>query len=536
MSQARLSPADNRLTSTAAGGQAIHNHELQPPSLRYTTGTFCSTLPLCVPVVSKCGPLDNGPYPSGTFIHILDQDSLLHIFYICRPVLLDEDETDDTRILRGGVWNRERWWYKFAQVCRRWRYLILGSAGHLRLSLVCSRGTPVAKILEHSPSLPVIIDHVDDSNFVTTEDEEGIMLALQHHDRVRRIRLLMPVPNLQRIIAALDNEFPMLEWLYIWPPAMQNTSLVLPKSFRAPHLRHLELSNFAIPIGSPILTTAVGLVTLWLHHISPSVYFYPNDLVHRLSQMPQLETLGITFNFDSPVLNHDVKRELLHRPLITHVTLPSLHWFGFEGASAYLEALLSCMTAPLLAKLQVGFFNQLTFHLPHLLQFLNTAENLRFSSATVIFEDERFSAMMYPNKEARTYALCMMLDCRPLEWQVASAAEIFSALRPAFFAVENLTLEYWRYNLSLEWHSEANRTQWRDLLMSFSNVKTLRLSSWLIGQLSHALQFEDGESPVDLLPELKELSHPHRAAFDNTFNAFIATRRIAGRPVTVVRF
>ena len=96
----------------------------------------------------------------------------------------------NSHILQGGVWTRERWWYKLAQVC-------------LGLSLVCSRGTPVAEILEHSPPLPLIINHVEDSDFVTTEDEEGIILALKHCDRVRRIRLDIPVPNLQKVIMEL---------------------------------------------------------------------------------------------------------------------------------------------------------------------------------------------------------------------------------------------------------------------------------------------------------------------------------------------
>ena len=69
------------------------------------------------PVVRKRGRLDNEPYPSGTFIHILDQDTLLHIFYLCRPAILDEEVTDDFLILKGGVWTRERWWHKLAQVC-----------------------------------------------------------------------------------------------------------------------------------------------------------------------------------------------------------------------------------------------------------------------------------------------------------------------------------------------------------------------------------------------------------------------------------
>jgi len=306
---------------------------------------------------------------------------------------------DDLHILQGGLWTRERWWYSLVQVCRRWRYLILGSAHHLGLSLVCSHGTPVAEMLEHSPPLPLIIDHIDHSDSITTEDEEAIVLALKHRDRVRRVRLDIFVSDMQKIVMALEDEFPILEFLYTGPPTKKNISLILPKSFRAPHLRHLILTNFALPIGSPVLTPTVGLVTLSLDHISPSVYFHPNELFHRLSQMPQLETLGI--NFHSPVPNREVKRELLRRPLTTRVTLPNLRWFGFKGASAYLEALLPCMTAPLLAKLQVLFFTQVTFHLPRLLQFLNTAENLRFGSATLIFTEEWLSARVYTNTEAK---------------------------------------------------------------------------------------------------------------------------------------
>ncbi|KAH9955473.1 hypothetical protein BC827DRAFT_1271686 [Russula dissimulans] len=510
MSQAHLSPAARRLPSITTRDQAISNHQSQHPSSRYTLR----------------------PYPNGIFIHILDQDSLLHILYLCRPVLLDEDETDDTRILQGGLWTRERWWYKLAQVCRRWRYLILGFPLHLGLSLVCSRGTPVAEMLEHSPPLPLIIDHVDHGDSITTVDEEGIMLALKNHDSVRRIRLVMPVPNLQKVIMTLDHEFPMLEWLYIRPPSKQNTSLTLPKSFRAPHLRHLKLSNFAFPIGSPSLTAAVGLVTLSLGWISPSVYFHPNDLVHRLSQMPHLETLGITFH--SPVADCDVKRELLRRPLTTHITLPNLRWFAFGGVSAYLEALLPSMTAPLLAKLRVGFHNRPTYHLPHLLQFLNTAENLRFSSVTLVFSEKWFSAIVYPNEEARMYAFYMKVGCRHLDEQVASAAQIFKVLRSAFSAVESLTLEYWKYYASLKWLYEADLSQWRDLLRSFGNVKALRVDSALVCRLSRSLQFEDGESPMELLPELKELSYDYRYDLDDAFTAFIDARRIAGRPVAVL--
>ena len=94
----------------------------------------------------------------------------------------------------------------------------------------------------------------------------------------------------------------------------------------------------------------MGLVTLALQGIPPSAYFRPNDLLQRLSFMPQLETLVITFSSPIP---RDVARQLLDTSIMTHVTLPNLRWFMFRGLSAYLEALLPQITTPLLQKLEI---------------------------------------------------------------------------------------------------------------------------------------------------------------------------------------
>ena len=237
------------------------------------------------------------------------------MFFLFRPTILDETETNDLEIIVGGKWNRERWWYRLVQVCRRWRYLVFESASYLRLSLVCARGTPVADMLAHSPLLPLVIDHFDNYNDITPEDEQGTILALQQRDRVRRIRLIKPISVLQKLIIAIDGEFPMLEYLliqhqrYQMPRVEHTTNLSLPEAFRAPHLRHLVLMNFTIPIGSPSLTTMGNLVTMSLVLIPPSAYFHPNALLQRLSVMHQLETLGITFNSYYP--SGDVERQLL---------------------------------------------------------------------------------------------------------------------------------------------------------------------------------------------------------------------------------
>jgi hypothetical protein len=54
-------------------------------------------------------------------IHILDDDSLLHAFYLYRPFLLGEDDDGDARLYGGDRrWVCGRWWYTLAQVCQRW--------------------------------------------------------------------------------------------------------------------------------------------------------------------------------------------------------------------------------------------------------------------------------------------------------------------------------------------------------------------------------------------------------------------------------
>src|SRR5882762_8474715 len=129
-------------------------------------------------------------------IHILDDDSLLNIFYLYRPFFLGEDGPIFHRPVGGREpWHHARWWYRLAQVCQRWRNLILGSASYLRLSLVCTNGTPVTTMLAHSPPLPLTLEYASRDG-ITAEDEEGVMLALAQRHRVRHLRLSFPVQDL----------------------------------------------------------------------------------------------------------------------------------------------------------------------------------------------------------------------------------------------------------------------------------------------------------------------------------------------------
>ena len=418
---------------------------------------------------------------------------------------------------------------------------MLESAVYLRLSLVCARGTPVADMLAHSPSFPLIIDHVNLNDDITPEDEEGIILALRHRDRVRRIRFRKSVAVLRKLIQALDGEFPILEYLYAMPRQYQrpaprhNTSLNLPETFRAPHLHQLLLMSFSIPIGSPLLTTMGNLVTLSLSSIPRSAYFHPNALLERVSLMPQLRALGIFFNTYNPSGN--VQRQLLRTPITTRVTLPNLRALGFQGASNYLEALLPWLTIPLLETLQVYFFDQPTYFIPHLQQFMGTARNLRLKTATLAFREDYLYVTAYPRKGSRMYTFSMILGSGHLNQQIESAATVFHTLRTVLAAVEHLALEreYDGSVIALVWDNQNNRTRWRELLRTFNNVKTLRVDRRLVEELSSALQPGEGESPTEVLPELQELSYFALGDLDSAFTVFKNARKEVGRPVNVVR-
>ena len=420
----------------------------------------------------------------------------------------------------------ERWWYPLVKVCRRWRDLILGSAPHLRLCLVCLPGTPVAEMLAHSPPLPLIIDYDHDDDDLTPEDEQGIMFALEHRDRMRRICLCMPIPCLQKVITAMGDQFPVLEYLYISLPTTHKTHLALPATFKAPQLNYLMLNHFPSPIGSLLLATAVNLVRLVLQWVHPSTDLYPNHLLQALSLLPQLQHL--TISFSSAVPNRDVERHMLHTPNITHAALLNFRFFVFAGVSAYLEALLSHMNAPLLHRFDITFFNQLSFYVPRLGQFVTIARNIRSSRVKFLFCYGTVIVFMHSSLSPSLPTLTLRVDCDHLDWQVSSMAQILNVLDPLFSAVD-LTFDYKdrSHMLSSEWHNQADSTQWRKLLGSFKNVETLRVHGGLVGDISRCLAL-DGEPASMILPELKTLVCPTGSRNDQTFAAFIHDREVAG--------
>jgi hypothetical protein len=213
--------------------QEVHNPDAQSSKYAPCSSYFLSTY-------SATGYRQHQP---STSIHILGDDSLLNIFHHCRPGLRDEEDSGDDP--RRVLEDHGRWWYKLAHVCRKWRCLVLTSASYLRLSLVCTYGTPIAYMLAHSPPLPLAIDYGDEDRELAAQDEDGILLALRRRRRVRLIRFRMPASNLRKFVVAMDGEFPSLEYLYIDTLIKDDNGPSLPATFKAPNIRHFLLRNVA---------------------------------------------------------------------------------------------------------------------------------------------------------------------------------------------------------------------------------------------------------------------------------------------------
>ena len=307
----------------------------------------------------------------------------------------------------------------------------------------------------------------------------------------------------------------------------------LSTTFQAPHLRRLMLKG-RMDFPARLMATE-GLVTLYLLIDGITFFCPPYTMFLCTSAMRQLETLQIIFDF--PFSDYDAEK-LLQRPIMstlrmTHVTYPNLRWFEFQGASVYLEAFVQWINVPRLEKLNIQFklsTRPTFFSVPHLLRFMDTAKNIRFDNADFEFFIDRVSVGMNLREE-EAHALSIAVYCAALDWQVSSLAQIFYSLSQKMSTVEYLNFE------SEGLDDEANRTEWRGLLKSFSNVKTLSVDVNLVGELSRCLRPNDGEHPLEVLPELQELSYTGGTGDigeRDTFTSFLDARQNAGHPVNLL--
>jgi len=490
-----------------------------------------------------------------------------------------DNTTDDSDV----GWNLERWWYRLIQVCQVWRYIILSYPTLLDLHLVCTYGTPVEAMLNHSPPFPLILYYPgkrEAPGTISDEDKRGAIFALRQRERVRRVHITGPAASVRDLVGTMDDEYPTLQRLVIRSQAepranpnrnrgASNAATVrLPAKLRAPLMRRLVLSNVALPGGSSRLLSdaSENLGTLGLIDFPASPPdFDPAYLTAHLAMLSRLEML--TIYFGGAVPNREVLRMLQGQGARTtrRVVLPRLRILAYRGCSAYLDqGILVCFDAPSLRTLNVELFYQQTLSLPSLLKFVRAPVALKFLSAALYFEKHLVSLIIDPlDKHTRgpgdTHPLHVQVKISALDWQVPSITQICTALAPLLARTESLTLGFHKdgpvtvveVGAPAGWQGGdvvVDLVQWRALLRIFEGVKTLRVTGGHIGDLFRALQPRHGEGnddgdgdgdgdvfALEVLPALEKLVPHGWGHTEDAFASLIAAREADGRPVRLIR-
>ena len=187
-------------------------------------------------------------------------------------------------------------------MCRRWRYIIFGSPQSLDLRLFCTYGTPVKDNLDCWPALPIVMRYAGLSypspSPEAAEDEDNIIAALQHQDRICQIQLAVTTPLLERLATLAQDPLPVLQHLEL--SSQSETELILPTECFGgpfPRLRVLHVTRIAFPALQRLLLSAEDLVSLNLEASPSSRYISPEAFMNCFLVMTRLETFRVHFLF-----------------------------------------------------------------------------------------------------------------------------------------------------------------------------------------------------------------------------------------------
>ena len=456
--------------------------------------------------------------PYRTYIHRLDNDSLLQIF-------------SHYRLNDGDNWSLRLTWRNLAHVCRKWRYLIYDLWSHLDICLLLTNESPSIATLSHLPPLPLVIDCLDTrTGTKARKDEENISHGLQWHGPVRRVTIRAPSSSLREWLELMNNPFPRLRDLSLSSTTTEETNLSLPGTLQAPDLRHLSLHGIRLPIQ--LLYSMFTLSTLSLTHIGASSYFSPGRLVAQLQGLAYLEELSIGFAIPIPLPSNE--RELISSP-IPPVTLPNLRWLTFRGVSIYLDSLVAQINTPVLERLSLAILFELAFTLGNLTEFIHRTEGFGRLVARVFFNKDGASINADHYEQRDNGILKLHIKCERLDWQIDSATQVCNALGKVLSSVDELSLDLDSDGMPPGWEETLDDMLWHELLLPFTGVKKLHIGSSLTFELSQALESVAGGLVLDFLPELQELDV--QLVIDhakNAFSAFVETRESENRPVHLV--
>lgn len=417
-------------------------------------------------------------------------------------------------------------------MCRRWRTIVFESPHRLDLRLVYTYEKPVRESVECWPTLPISIWYPN--RRLLLEDEGNVVAALRYPDRICDIDLTVTRSLLSKSFVLLRASFPALEHLQLRSHDTMR-SLILPTAFlggAAPRLRDIHLDSTAFPMLPRVLLSTHELVSLRLDNIPISGYISPEFFATGLAVTTRLKHLVISF---LPPMSHNPRNT--SSPPQNRAILPSLTDFQFRGDVDYMESLVSKIEAPTLERFSVTLFEQSSFNIPHLSQFIGRVKalssphqiSIELSDAEMTFTHDFQLSPASPSP--RNIKLHLSYD--EIDLQMPILVHISRQLSALLASPELLDVvasaDYSRWRDS----SEVDSVQWLELFRLFTGVKRLGVSSALAFII--ASTFEQVSETLDsILPSLCELHMGGtRASAFSAFERFAAGRERSGYPVSV---
>jgi hypothetical protein len=394
----------------------------------------------------------------------------------------------------------------------------------------------VRETLDVWPALPIVI--FGDGLSTSTSGADNIIAALQQNDRVCELDLWdVTSSQLEKVAAAMQEPFPVLTSLGLQWHSIEDTSPppLVPDSFMggsAPRLRSLHLNRIPFPGLPKLLSSANGLVHLFLSNIPQSGYISPDALVTCLSALTSLKDLS--FEFQSPRSRPD--RASRRRPPPMRRSLPVLTRLSFRGVSEYLEDFVARIDTPQLDRLSITFFNQLIFDTPHLSQFISRIPKFQSpDEARIVFHDSVVEVTLpSPTRRFGYEALTLGISSRESDWQLSSLAQLCRTSLPALATVEHFYIHKGGY-MSPRWQSDIENSQWLEVLHLFTAAGNLYLSKEVSPRIAPALQELVGGRTTEVLPTLQSLSLEVQPSgpVQEAIGDFLAARQLSGHPIAV---
>ncbi|KAH9172658.1 hypothetical protein EDB89DRAFT_2069551 [Lactarius sanguifluus] len=448
--------------------------------------------------------------------------------------------SDDVLLVVFGFYRvSSRWnWHRVAHVCQRWRLVVFASPRSLDLRLYCTPRTAVKNTIDCWPAFPIAIrcgrsQHAKEGcEHLSPEDEDNVVAALQHHNRVCSIKLCLTNSLVEKLDSRVKEPFLELEDLVLRPIFGRHLFPSPPLRWSS-RLRVLHLTDISFPSLPLLLSTSQNLVDLHLRTDTLRSPEFPSTwaLVDALSGMTRLESLSLYTHSSAFLRTH--AGVLL--PSGRRVVLPVLARLEFRGICKYLEDLVTEIDAPCLKKIELTFFNH-PGGLSQLGKFIYQIEAQRsYSRAEFRTDDPNYAAIRFDLSGCESPHLLLRTRCKGLDMQLSSMAHICILLPPFLLGMRDLGII--TSSLSSDQVTVAGE-KWLRLLRPFSGVERFYVGGELAIDIMHALQQAEGEfaTVVPALHKLYVIKEPELlcAPLQAAIASFTTSRHLSGSPVKVV--